>query len=129
MNEPDPALEAWACGQGMYVPREIAVFWTPAEYDAWCQAWPMGVIVVKTRDVAARNHGRGDPEGEHMTTTDPGAPLPEPALERIATALESIQHELGLLRVEAAKARTPVPQLGPPRRTPPGSPPVLPRRP
>jgi hypothetical protein len=54
-------------------------------------------------------------------------PLPEPTLERIATALEGIRRELCLLRAEVAKSQR-VPQLGPPRRTPPGSPPVLPRR-
>jgi hypothetical protein len=55
-------------------------------------------------------------------------PLPEPTLDRIATALEGIRRELCLLRAEAAKARIPAPLLGPPRRTPPGSPPALPRR-
>jgi hypothetical protein len=49
VSESDPALEAWACRQGGHVPREIAAFWTPAEYDAWCKAWPTGVIVVKVR--------------------------------------------------------------------------------
>jgi hypothetical protein len=63
-----------------------------------------------------------------VSTFDPGAePLSD--LARIVTALEGISRELVLLRAEVAKARTPVPQLGPPRRTPPGSPPVLPRRP
>jgi hypothetical protein len=63
-----------------------------------------------------------------QTVGPPEDPLPEPALDRIATALEGIRRELCLLRAEAARARTPASQLGPPRRTPPGSPPVLPRR-
>jgi hypothetical protein len=50
VNELDPALEAWACRQGMHVPWEVGARWTPAEYDAWCRAWLMGVIVIKIRD-------------------------------------------------------------------------------
>jgi hypothetical protein len=57
--------------------------------------------------------------------------LPEPTLERIATALEGIRRELGVIRRDLGTLATRsqhVPQLGPPRRTPPGSPPALPRQ-
>lgn len=62
-----------------------------------------------------------------MITFDPGAPDSEP-LERIATALEGIRRELGLLRDSVeylARTATRPPQLGPPRCTPP---PPAPRR-
>jgi hypothetical protein len=58
-------------------------------------------------------------------------PLPEPVFERIAAALEGIRRELGVIRRDLGvlgSAMQRIPQLGPPRRPPPGSPPALPRR-
>lgn len=48
MDDANGDLERWACRQGMHVPASVAARWTQRQYEAWCQAWPMGVVVVST---------------------------------------------------------------------------------